>query len=243
MILHFHFHFKSFPGHAQKRERARERKRAQPATPSDPTTDTDPAHVGSRRAQPFDHRSFTVVRSSSQTTQTLGEWELSHKLTPIQTNTPDLAHSGSLRAQPVNHRSSQSDHWGKHRLTVSFPEPVDRFSPLIHTLTSDPHTSDPHTHLTSDPLTLPIQPILPTHLSIRSLHFKYIYLFIYLLIFLIIHFLLNCVFMGYVYEILELDWFLQVIHDWFLLWFFFRILEHDWLFMIGFCCDFFLEFG
>jgi len=50
----------------------------------------------SRRAQPDDHRSLTVVQSPSQTTQTHGEWEL--KLTPIQTNAPDPAHSGSRRA-------------------------------------------------------------------------------------------------------------------------------------------------
>ena len=93
---------------------------------------------------------------------------------PIQTN----ARTSSLQsrptpdpAQPVDHRSSHSDHRAKHRLTVSFPEPVHR----SHThLTSDPHTSDPHTHLTS-----------PTHLPdpIFALYI-YIYLYIYLLFFI-----------------------------------------------------------
>ena len=44
--------------------------------------------------------------------------------------------------------------------------------------------------------------------------------------------------LGYAYEILELFW-LQVIQDWFLVWFSFRILELDWLCMIDFAVIFF----
>ena len=147
-------------------------------------------------------------RSPRQTPQTHGEWEL--KLTPIQTNALDPA-------QPVNHRSSHSDHRAKHKLTVSFPEPVDH----LHThLTSDPHTSDPHTHLTgpTHPPDPPPDPISALYIYIYFFFFLYKYLYIYLLFF-IIHVLLNCVFMGYAYEILELFW-LQVFQDWFLVWFF-----------------------
>ena len=107
-------------------------------------------------------------RSPRQTPQTHGEWEL--KLTPIQTNAPDPT-------QPVDHRSSHSDHRAKHRLTVSFLEPVDR--PHTH-LTSDPHTSDPHTHLTC-----PTHPPDPPPDPISALYI-YIYLFIYLFICLFI---------------------------------------------------------
>ena len=48
--------------------------------------------------------------------------------------------------------------------------------------------------------------------------YLYNYLLFYFLIFELSIFYLNYVlFMGYAYEILELDWFLLVIHDWFLL--------------------------
>ena len=129
-------------------QRARERTRApiQPPTPIYLTPVT----------------SSSARRSPRQTPQTHGEWEL--KLTPIQTNAPDPA-------QPVNHRSSHSDHRAKHRLTVSFPEPVHR--PHTH-LTSDPHTSDPHTHLTG-----PAHPPDPPLDPISAL---YIYICIYLFI-------------------------------------------------------------
>ena len=120
-------------------------------------------------------------------------------------------------SQPVDHRSSHSDHRAKHRLTVSFPEPVDR--PHTH-LTSNPHTFDPHTHLTgpTHPPDPPPDPISALYIYIYLFIYINIYIlftFFYLLIFLIIHVLLNCVFMGYAYEILELFW-LQVIQDWFL---------------------------
>ena len=77
--------------------------------------------------------------------------------------------------------------------------------------------SDPHTHLTG-----PISAFIYIYI------YLFIYLlFIYLLIVLIINVLLNCVFMGYVYETLEL-FCLQVIEDWFLVCcFFFIILELD----------------
>ena len=203
-----------------ERERAKHTESKRKNESSDPATDTDLPHTGHAELS----QTITVPNAADP------RW------VRAQTHTDPTQRTRSSSAS--RSRSSHSDHRAKHNLTVSFPEPVHR--PHTH-LTSDPHTSDPHTHLTSDPLTSPVQPILP----IRSLHYIYIYLFIYiiiyffyLLIFLIIHFLLNCVFMGYAYEILELFW-LQVIQDWFLVRCLFRILELDWLCMIGFCCDFF----
>ena len=171
MILHFHFHFNSFLDHVQKREKARERRElSQPLTPIQFTL----GHTElSQSSLPL-----TVVQSLSQT-QTHGEWELSHKLTPILTNAPDPAHSGSCRAQPVDHRSSQSDHWAKHRLTVSFPSSIDRFTPPIHTQVQ---STSPPTQICQNP-----QPILPDPILALYIYI-YIYIFIYINIYIIIYF-------------------------------------------------------
>ena len=199
-----------------------------PATESsDPAIETsDPATESSK---PKTHSNTERVRERTHCSDLphAGDVEFSQTIT-AQTNARTSSHRSRPTpdpAQPVDHRSSHSDHRAKHRLTVSFR---NRFT--VHTLTS------PSTHT---------RPIHALTSPVRSLHFIYIYIylfiyFFYLLIFLIINVLLNCVFMGYAYEILELFcW--QVIEDWFLVWFFFFFYNFGaWLVMYDwFCCDLF----
>ena len=154
--------------------------------------------------------------SPRQMPQTHGEWEL--KLTPIQTKALNPA-------QPVNHRSSHSNHRAK--------QTHGEFSGTDWPSTHSPHLRPTHVRSTHSPhRSTPSS--RPTSRSDLCIIYIYIYIFIYLykylyiylykylyiyLLFFIIHVLLNCVFMGYAYEILELFW-LQVIQDWFLVWFF-----------------------
>ena len=218
MNLHSHFHFNSFPGHAKRTatqrertqkhkthnntERARGRTRAPihfPATESsDLATETSEpkTHSNTERVRERTHYSDLPHASDAEFNQTITAQTNARTSSHRSRPTPDLA-------QPVDHQSSHSDHRAKHRLTVSFPEPVHR--PHTH-LTSDPHTSDPHTHL--------MGPISAFYIYIYIFIFIYLFTF-FLLIFLIINVLLNCVFMGYAYEMLEL-FCLQVIEDWFL---------------------------
>ena len=160
----------------------------------------------SRRAQLDDHR-------AKRRKPTVSESSNSHRSNP----THPIQLSQSITVQPLRSPSQTQTH-------SEFSE------------TDSPSTHSPHlwsTHLTS-----PTHPLDPPPDSISALYiYMYIYIyyfiyifiyiniyiiiyFFYLLIFLIIHFLLNCVFMGYAYEILELFW----------------------LFRIGFWLDVFLEF-
>ena len=141
MVLHFHFTFKPFPGHAQKRERARERK----------SSAINHSHRSSSlRVTPSSPhlRSFTVVRSPSQT-QTHGEF--SFHGWPLYTSNPHPSPhltSPHLTPPPI-HTQVRSTH-------LTSPHP-----------TSNPHTSPIHIPSNSDMPKSTTHPPRPTS-QIRS---------------------------------------------------------------------------
>ena len=231
----------------REREREKERELSQALPPIQPST-----LIHLTLVTPSLARRSSIPHSSSITEPN----DADSRWVRAQTHTdPDKrTRSNSLRVMPSSaSRSLVQPVWSPSQ-TQTHSE-FSRTSWLFYT--SNPHTyltSNPQTHLTSDPhtsrihipsnsdmpksTTHPPDPPLGSDLCIIYIYiylFIYIniYIFIYLLIFLIIHFLLNCVlFMGYAYEILELDWFLQVIHDWFLLWFFLEfwsLIGYSWL--------------
>ena len=152
MVLHFHFTFKPFPGHAQKRERARERK----------SSAINHSHRSSSlRVTPSSPHllSLKVVRSSSQT-QIHGEFSF-HDW-PFYTFDPHT--SPHLRSTHLwdTHLTSpiRSTHLTSPHLTP----------PSIHTQV---RSTSPQTQICQNP-----QPILPDPPLKSDLSIIYIYLFI-----------------------------------------------------------------
>ena len=171
MNLHSHFHFNSFLGHAIHWES--ERKNAERAQNKEQHRESERKNA-ERSSERKNQTIFLPLRAPIQPPRASGpkrnclrrEWEKEPTapiyLTPV---TPSSARRSPPRrtpdlAQPVDHRA-------KHFITVSFPSLVHR--PYTH-FTSDPHMSDPHTHLTS-----PISAL-------------YIYIYIYLYIYIFIYF-------------------------------------------------------
>ena len=175
----------------------------------------------SRRAQLDDHR-------AKRRKPTVSESSNSHRSNP----THPIQLSQSITVQPLRSPSQTQTH-------SEFSE------------TDSPSTHSPHlwsTHLTS-----PTHPLDPPPDSISAL---YIYMYIYILFYLYIYlykYLYNYILFLFI-NFFNYPFFIKlciyglciwnfgaflVIQDWFLVRCFFRILELDWLRMIGFCCDLF----
>ena len=194
MILHFHFHFKSFPGHTQKRERTRERKRApphadsgQPSTPSDLATapiHLTPVTLSSAKWSPIPHSSPITEPNDADP-----RWVRAQTDTDPDQRTRSNSASRSP-VQPVRSSSQTQTHGEFFETGWTFYT----FDPHTH-LTSDPHTSNPHTHLTSDPhislIHIPSNLDMPkstTHPPGSDLYILYMYIYIYINIYIIIYF-------------------------------------------------------
>ena len=133
-----------------------------------------------------------------------------------RTHCSDLPHAGDVEfSQTITAQTNARSSSASRSPIQPLQSPSQTLYHGAFSVTGSPSTHSPH--------------LRPTH--VRSTHSRhrsdlcilyiyiyiYIYLFtfFYLLIFLIINVLLNCVFIGYVYEMLEL-FCLQVIEDWFL---------------------------
>ena len=150
-----------------------------------------------------------------------------------------LSQSITDPASPITKPNTDSRWVFLLRLTVLHLRSTHLTSPPTHTplIHTQVRSTSPQTQICQNP-----QPILPTHLPDPILAF-YIYIYIniyifiyffYLFIFLIIHFLFKlCIIHGLCIWNFG-AWLVFAL-------IFFRILELDWLFMIGFCCNFFLN--
>ena len=222
MNLHSHFHFNSFPGHsprtATQRDAQQHREKERRETQNKRTHKENELRSLNHLPRPPIHEPRAPIHECRA--------PIHEPRAPIHEPIPPIHEPRALTHKPRapihKHPIQLSQTHTGPATSVTEPNTLSRWvfrhRFTIHTLTSPPtHTCPIHT------LTSPV----------RSLHiYIYIYLYIYLLffyllIFLIINVLLNCVFMGYVYEMLEL-FCLQVIEDWFFVWcFFLIILELD----------------